>query len=223
MSINLAMGTTAISSGEYAFGTSEDISDRGISINVDYENEKASIYIQENFEFLNSLNFPAFVIPGYTPLKAKTGIILHKKAKKRLAGAYKSYLKNGGGVFIVSGGNVHPDLTPYNEAMEMKRYLMEQLQVSEEMIVIEPYARHSTTNIRNVGRFLLSHGLGRALIVSSIDQSFYFSFPHISSFNSRSRRELGYLVGKLKSGGYNRSQFFPDKINFTVGSDPLDP
>ena len=148
---------------------------------------------------------------------------MHQKAKRRLAWGYKSYLQNGGGVFIVSGGNVHPNLTPHNEAMEMKRYLMEHFQVSEEMIIIDPYARHSTTNIRNVGRFILSHGLNRALIVSSIDQSLYFSLPHISSFNSRLRRELGHLVGRLRVGGYNRSQFFPDNINFTVGSDPLDP
>ena len=45
--------------------------------------------------------------------------------------------------------SVHPDDTPFNEAWEMRSFLL-QHGVPEDMIVGDFYARHTTTNLRNV-------------------------------------------------------------------------
>ena len=39
---------------------------------------------------------------------------------------------------LVSGGNVHPNLTPYNEALEMKMALMREFGVPENAILVDP-------------------------------------------------------------------------------------
>ena len=59
---------------------------------------------------------------------------------------------------IVSGGRVHPYHTPYNEAFEMKKYLMDVWQIPESAIIIEPHARHTTTNFRNAARIMFRNG-----------------------------------------------------------------
>ena len=66
--------------------------------------------------------------------------------------------KNGLAPFIVvSGGKVHPYKTKYCEATEMKKYLMEKLGIPENAILIDPHARHTTTNMRNVARMMFRY------------------------------------------------------------------
>jgi len=62
-------------------------------------------------------------------------------------------------LIATSGGHVHPDRTPYCEAIEMKRYLMQEHGVPEDAILVDPHARHTTTNLRNVARLVLRHGI----------------------------------------------------------------
>jgi hypothetical protein len=68
--------------------------------------------------------------------------------------------KNGLAPFIVvSGGKVHPYKTKYCEATEMKKYLLETLGIPENAILIDPHARHTTTNMRNVARMMYRYGV----------------------------------------------------------------
>src|SRR5204863_1603320 len=108
---------------------------------------------------------------------------------------------------IVSGGAVHG---PANEAVLMRETLLD-LGVAADRILVEPCARHTTTNLRNAARIMLAHRLRTAYVVAADRpgggardwlgrlrlQSFYVGFPRLSTFHLRCRRNLGYLVGDL--------------------------
>ncbi|CAN5135952.1 hypothetical protein BH09MYX1_BH09MYX1_13800 [soil metagenome] len=167
--------------------------------------------------------YDVILVPGFTPLDAVTASgVIHPTAAARLDDA-AAHLRGGGAPFIlVSGANVHPDGTPYVEAMLMKRYLLDH-GVAEASIFVEPCARHSHTNIRNAGRFMLRHGLTSALIVTSFDQSMYFANHNASSFDARCLADLGYRVGELRALPEHTVELHPSIDVFRKGNDPLDP
>ena len=59
---------------------------------------------------------------------------------------------------IVSGGRVHPFKTQYIEAVEMKHYMIDVLGIPTSAIIIDPFARHTTTNVRNAGHMIMDYG-----------------------------------------------------------------
>ncbi|MEO6572583.1 MAG: YdcF family protein [Polyangiaceae bacterium] len=167
--------------------------------------------------------FDLLVVPGFTPLDlAAPASELHPEAQARLLRALDDLRAGAAPLVMVSGGNVHPDGTPFNEALEMKRFLIAH-GVPEARVVVEPCARHSHTNVRNVARFMLSTGLRRALIVTSIDQAYYFANPRASSFDARCLSDLGYLVGAFEGVDMYRVAFEPSGRTLAVGPDPRDP
>jgi 8-oxo-dGTP pyrophosphatase MutT (NUDIX family) len=98
---------------------------------------------------------------------------------------------------VVSGGYVHPNQTPFAEAIEMKRALVEELGLPESAIVIDPHARHTTTNLRNAARLLFRYGVPvdrPALVTTDTGQSAYIESE---GFAERCRKELGYLPYRL--------------------------
>jgi hypothetical protein len=137
--------------------------------------------------------------------------------------AARSYFDGLAPFIVVSGGRVHPYKTPYIEALEMKRYLMQVLGVAEEAILIDPHARHTTTNLRNTARILLTYGFPQdkfAIVNSSV--------PHIDAVQNmadRCMRELGYVpyeLGKRISDVI--VEFKPRIESLTIDPDePLDP
>jgi hypothetical protein len=76
----------------------------------------------------------------------------------------------------------------------MKQALLREFNVSADRIVIDAYARHTTTNVRNSGRFMLAYGIKNATIVSGVPQTLYLSYPALS-FTARCQRELGAQTG----------------------------
>ncbi len=137
--------------------------------------------------------------------------------------AARSYFDGLAPFIVVSGGRVHPYKTTFIEAVEMKRYLMEVLRVPEEAILIDPHARHTTTNLRNTARILLKYGFPKdkfAIVNSSI--------AHINAVEQmadRCMRELGYVpyvLGKRVSEVI--LEFKPRIEALTIDPDePLDP
>ena len=167
--------------------------------------------------------FDALVVPGFTPLdQAEPLLTIHPTAVERLEEARRDLEAGRAPLVVVSGGNVHPEGTPVNEALQMKQWLLAH-GVAEERVVLEPCARHSHTNLRNAGRFLLAQGLRRALVVTSVDQALYFGRPRSSSFDARSVADLGYVVGDLREVDDHRVAFVPSGRTFDRGPDPLDP
>lgn len=137
--------------------------------------------------------------------------------------AARSYFEGKAPFIIVSGGRVHPYKTPYIEALEMKKYLMEVLKVPEEAIFIDPHARHTTTNLRNTARIMLRYGFPEnkyAIINSSVQH-----IDAVEKMEARCMKELGYMpyaLGKRISEVI--IEFKPRKEALTIDPDePMDP
>lgn len=137
--------------------------------------------------------------------------------------AARSYFAGMAPFIVLSGGRVHPYKTPYIEAIEMKKYLTDVLSVPEEAILIDPHARHTTTNMRNTARIMLSYGFpkDKYAIVNS-------SKPHIDAVENmadRCLREIGhvpYVLGKRVNDVI--LEFKPLEDAFAIDPDePLDP
>jgi hypothetical protein len=145
---------------------------------------------------------PSFlIVPGYTPMFGwKAG--LHPRAVKRLARAAEALSTRRAATVIVSGGAVH---SPDNEAILMRQWLLDQ-GIDAARILVDPCARHTTTNLRNAGRIVLAAGASEALVVTSGDQLYYLAHPWRSSFHLRCLGQLGYRLGELAlgEGGYVR-------------------
>ncbi len=137
--------------------------------------------------------------------------------------AARSYFDGLAPFIVVSGGRVHPYKTKYIEALEMKRYLMETLLIPEEAILIDPHARHTTTNIRNTARIMLQYGFpeDKSAIINS-------SEAHINAVEQMADRclaELGYVPYELGRRINEVIIEFKPKIEaLTIDYDePLDP
>ncbi|MEZ6187309.1 MAG: ElyC/SanA/YdcF family protein [Planctomycetota bacterium] len=134
------------------------------------------------------------VVPGYA-VEGRPRRSTPKPRRARLAA--RVFRREGSQVLLLSGGNVHPTGTGFNEAVELRRFLLEARALPPWRIAVDPYARHTTTNLRNAGRFLLAHEVPQARVVTSRDQSFYLGAARISSFHARCRATLGYEVGRF--------------------------
>jgi hypothetical protein len=150
--------------------------------------------------------FDTLIVPGFTPRYGwRAG--LHPKNAERLARAHSDLALGLASHVIVSGAAVH---SADVEAELMCDWLVER-GVARDQILVEPYARNTTTNLRNAGRMMLERSWTRALVVTSDvaadespwhpwsyrEQSFYVGYPWRSTFHARCLAEFGYLVGEL--------------------------
>ncbi len=139
--------------------------------------------------------YPALILFGHGPedARSRTGVMGHI----RLARAADLFARGLAPFIIVSGGNVHPNRTPFNEAIEMKRLLVAQYGVPAGRILIEPHARHTTTNLRNTARLLFAAGFPTnrpSLVVTDPVTAEYIGSPALME---RTVRETGVLPGQL--------------------------
>ena len=167
--------------------------------------------------------YTAVVVPGSGQEVPETGLSSVGALRVRLA--VRRWREGLAPFLLVSGGHVHPNRTPFAEAVEMKRELMVRYGVPEAAIVIDPYARHTTTNLRNAARLLFRMGAPAdrpMLIVTSQDQSRYIG---AKAFADRCQGELGY---QPVSVGERLSPFDlaarPNLVSLHADlTDPLDP
>jgi hypothetical protein len=145
--------------------------------------------------------------------------------KARVALAAKRFHDGKAPFILVSGGYVHPNQTPYCEALEMKKSLIADFGVPGDAILIDPHARHTTTNIRNAVREIYRYGMPfekKALITTDPGQSASIENP---AFAKRCLTELGYEPQKL-AGRVSKFdlEFLPviDSLQMDP-TDPLDP
>ena len=143
----------------------------------------------------------------------------------RLELAVERYRRGDAPFILVSGGNVHPTRTPYYEAIEMKRALMEQYKVPPDAILVDPHARHTTTNLRNAARLMYRYGMpfeSPALIVTDESQADYIMSQEL---DERNLREIGILPyhGKKRLSRFD-IEIQPNVAALQTGwQDPLDP
>lgn len=166
--------------------------------------------------------YSLILIPGQGP--EDPNIALDPNGAKRCEEGAKRYRAGLAPFIVVSGGQVHPFKTPYNEAVEMKKYMVEKLGLPEDVVFIEPHARHTTTNIRNASRMIYNFGMPEdkpVLIVTDKNQSAYI----VQRMEKTAIRDLGYLpYVRLSKINDEETEFYPVKTTLDVDpSDPLDP
>lgn len=166
--------------------------------------------------------FAADVIPGLGGSDLTTPLV--EGGRQRCDLALARFAAGLAPLIVVSGGHVHPDRTPFSEAIEMKKYLVSK-GIAPSAILVDPHARHTTTNLRNASRLLLRYGVPEGkpvLLTSDVFQSLYMIGR---PFEVRCREEIGYVPWrKLTSLSINDSCFFPSRISLTqVPADPRDP
>jgi DUF218 domain len=135
--------------------------------------------------------YMVIVVPGSGPSLRTTPV--SPDGKIHCDAAALSYKQKKAPFLIVSGGYCYPFQGPYAEAVEMRKYLMQRHGIPESAIIIDPHARHTTTNFRNANRLLIRYGIPTArpsLFVTSKSQTDYVDTP---AFDARNQRELGYV------------------------------
>ncbi len=167
--------------------------------------------------------YPLILVLGSGPTDRTTA--LSGEAMLRLRMAATRYREGLAPLLVVSGGRVHPYKTTYCEAEEMKRYLIETLHVPADAILMEPHARHTTTNLRNTVRLLYHNGLptDKPCVVSSA--SSHIDLVMSEAFDQRCLRELKLVpFRKGKRLTATEGEFYPLPVALQVNpNEPLDP
>lgn len=115
----------------------------------------------------NAYPYSAILVLGCGP--DVPGQALDPYGRLRTEYAAMLYREGKAPFIIVSGGRVHPRKTKFIEAVEMKRYLVEECDIPSSAVFIDPHARHTTTNLRNAARIMYRAGfpMDRKAIVTS--------------------------------------------------------
>jgi DUF218 domain len=168
----------------------------------------------------NRYPYSVIVVPGAGG--DRPGIRLSPGGKLRDEIAAKRFREGKAPFLLVSGGHVHPARTEYAEAIEMKRDLVTRLGVPADAIIVDPHARHTTTNMRNAARLMYRYGVPfekKALVATDASQSAYIENPN---FSKRCMDELGYvpyrLLGRISVFDL---EFLP--LIESLQADPMDP
>lgn len=185
------------------------------------ENELAKHEVV-NIDF-DKYKYGAILVFGASPTTEKERLSLVSKMNLELA--VNEFNKGISPFIIVSGGHVRPFMTKKSEAIEMKSELINVYGIPENRIFIEPYARHTTTNIRNAVRVMYSNKLSlskKSLIVSNPSQIDYIE---TSSFKARCLRHFGYVPFKFldKVSRYSIEFLGEEKSLHQNPYQPLDP
>ena len=153
------------------------------------------------------------------------GEAISPKSRVRCAYTAELYRQGVAPFIILSGGRAYPSMTPFSEAEEMKRYLMENCGIPEKAIIAEPHARHTTTNLRNAARIMVENGFPTdrpALITSTGDQLDDVQSP---AFERRCQKMMLMVPFRLGQRINNRKlEFWPLPCATQINPiDPLDP
>jgi hypothetical protein len=137
--------------------------------------------------------YSVILVPGAGP--QQPGVALSAEGMLRCRLAAIQYQKGLAPFIVPSGGKVHPYKTKYCEATEMKKYLIEKLNIPANAIIIEPHARHTTTNMRNTARIIYRYGIPftmPGITCTTRGQSNYIS----TTLTARSLKELNEVPYK---------------------------
>ena len=167
--------------------------------------------------------YSVILVPGAG--NDRPGVRLSPDGKMRDEIAANRFREGKAPLLIVSGGFVHPPRTEYSEAIEMKHDLIARFGIPAEAIMVDPHARHTTTNMRNAARLVYRYGLPfekKALISTDLSQSAYIQSV---VFEKRCVDELGYLPYRLlgRASPFDL-EFLPLIESLQIDpQDPLDP
>jgi hypothetical protein len=182
------------------------------------------------YQYLQSLNWADFdysviVVLGDSPNSSGDLPNISIGGMERADHGVTLYNQGKAPLIAFCGGHLMPVHTIYSEAIEMKKYVMETYNIPENRILVDPHSRHTTTNLRNIGRQFFRYGIPtdkKAIVSSSSSHSGYVAS---SGFLTRCQNEMGHIPLTL----YERLSDFD--LEFTPlievlhldSSDPLDP
>ncbi|WCP13994.1 hypothetical protein sphantq_02435 [Sphingobium sp. AntQ-1] len=167
--------------------------------------------------------YSALIVTGVGPEVVDMALSPFGKYHLRLAAS--RFAQGEAPFLIVTGGRAHPRATRFAEAERMRDALIERYGVPADAILIEPYARHTTTNLRNASRLLMAMGAPLdqdALIVCNPGQS---AAIESVQFVKRNQDELGYQPGQIgRRLSPTELLFRPSRASARIDPrDPLDP
>ena len=171
----------------------------------------------------SAYRYSLLIVPGVGPEDSAT--VLSPRSKLHALLAAQRYRQGLAPFILVSGSAVHPRGTRFVEAVEIRRALIERYGIPADRVILEPYARHTTTNLRNATRRMVALGIPLdrpTLIVTDAEQSKYIES---ATFTDRNRAELGYLPGAVgrRLSVYDL-EFRPSRLSLREDPrDPLDP
>jgi hypothetical protein len=164
--------------------------------------------------------YSVIVVPGAGPGDLHTA--LSPAGRSRAALAAEAYHAGKAPFILLSGGFVHPSQTTFSEAVEMKKALLQDYSVPEAALLVDPHARHTTTNMRNAAREIYRYGMPfnkPALVVSDAAQIGYIASQSLAD---RCLRELGYVPYQVLEQPSATSLVFLPKAD-SLEQDPIEP
>jgi hypothetical protein len=101
---------------------------------------------------------------------------------------------------------------------------MEKYQIREKSILIDPHARHTTTNFRNAARLAFRYRIPTNLALVTSSES-HITSSASEEFRTRCLKELGYLPMEfIRQLTPVAAEFKPSAASlFLDANDPLDP
>ncbi|HVI46284.1 MAG TPA: YdcF family protein [Chitinophaga sp.] len=170
----------------------------------------------------NDYTFSAMLILGAGPSDKSP---ISESGKNRCRMGAELFKKGLAPCIIVSGGHVHPFGTPYAEAVEMKKFLVDELKIPASAVFIDPYARHTTTNIRNAVRIAWYSGIPLNKRMLCVSDALHLNYVNSKMFGQRATEELGYIPATdIKQSDLYFLSFLPDLRSLQADArDPLDP
>lgn len=208
-----------------AMKTLMDVNGRYQSIDFEPLGETVNKKAYARAKTINFEEYPytLILVLGYGP--EEKGQKIHPEGKMRAEYAAVLWRKHLAPFIVVSGGRVHPYHTPYNEAEQMKDYLVNVQGVPEDAIIMEPHARHTTTNIRNTVRIMLSEDfpMNRPALITSGQQ--HIDYVLTKDFEKRCKDDMGMVPYRMGKKLDRRTvEFYPEKeATILDDSEPMDP
>jgi hypothetical protein len=166
--------------------------------------------------------YSLILVPGAGPDEPAAPLSAEGMIRCRLAAL--QYRQGAAPFIVVSGGKVHPYKTKYCEAVEMKRFLIEKLHIPASAVIIEPHARHTTTNMRNTVRLMFRYGIPftkKAMVCTTREQSAWVDHTLVARC-VKELNEAPYKPGNRLSE--TEVEFYPltDALHINP-KEPLDP
>ncbi len=183
---------------------------------------------ERTWEKLRSVDWGAYRYSAIVLLGAASrlpGTELSPRAALRVDLAARCFAQKLAPVIIPTGGSVHPLGTHYIEAVAMKKELMERWSVPGDAILLEPCARHTTTNLRNAVRLIYRGRIPMEKEILVVSDAMHIATTAKKDFEIRCEKELGYLPARIVERPTEFSLgMMPDirSLHRDAG-DPLDP
>ena len=167
--------------------------------------------------------YSAILVPGEGPELAD--VPFSPLGRVRVEQAARLFRAGKAPFILVSGGTVHPMLTQFDEAMEMRKELVTQWGLPADAILVDPYARHTTTNLRNAVREVIRYGIPSKqpiLIASDEAQIAMIASP---AFETRCMNEMHLRPWlSLTRLSATEIEMLPNRDSLQEDStDPMDP